>query len=130
MNTFFVTIAGAERRPEASEAAVAAAAAPSGPPPAVRLGRRPSRALTLRDLQADQDPAIWHRIISGLHVDDSEAAVAGAGEFAPRLETVSVRQISGDRIAQQGLFFGIRKIHQSPKTAWAMMLRWISFDPA
>ena len=38
-------------------------------------------------------------------------------------------EIARQGIAQQCLFFGKDEIHQSPSTALAMMLRWISLEP-
>ena len=50
-------------------------------------------------------------------------------DLPARLEIVVLREEAPDRIGQELLLFVVIEVH-SPSVIFAMMLRWISFDPA
>ena len=91
-----------------------------------RIHRATAEAAELRRQRKPDEPELRHRL-------PRVATVAlGRGDDLPaRVEIVVALDEAGDRGGELPPFFGAVEIHDGrPSTCFAMMLRWISFEPA
>jgi autotransporter-associated beta strand protein len=72
-----------------------------------------------------------HAHVGELLPDRIAGAVIGVDDLLALFKTVLIGQESSDRFGHEPLFFAEFEIHdQRPRVALAIMLRWISLDPA
>jgi len=76
------------------------------------------------------EPAFDEADLRELGPDVAAPAVARSDDAPARLEGVILRDEAPHGIGDELLLFAVVELHPSPRLSLAMMLRWISFDPA